>query len=189
MNKIKPTDKVPDHAEWRPFPLNPVYLVSEFGHMTKINGRGLLRPYPMKNKPYFTYTPTLQTGGTRTFGCHVIVALTFIGRRPSKRHEVAHNDGDGSYCHFSNLRWATKKSNSADTIRLGRIATGLRNGQHTHPEKRPRGERAGRAVLTDNLVRYIRKTDKSIRALSRELGVSRFAIKCAKRRISWTHIQ
>ncbi len=43
----------------------------------------------------------------------------------------------------SHLYAGTQKQNLADAIALGRIATGERNGTHTHPENVARGERSG----------------------------------------------
>lgn len=57
-----------------------------------------------------------------------LVAITFLGQRPTDRHEVAHWDGVRSNDILGNLRWATKKENENDKIRHGTIARGERSG-------------------------------------------------------------
>jgi hypothetical protein len=49
-----------------------------------------------------------------------------------------------------------QKENMGGAADRGRIASGLRTGPHTHPERRPRGDSHGRRVLSEADVREIR---------------------------------
>jgi hypothetical protein len=51
---------------------------------------------------------------------HRAVALAFLGPEPAGM-EVCHGDGNPLNNHVSNLRWGTKKTNSADTVRMRRF--------------------------------------------------------------------
>lgn len=70
-----------------------------------------------------------------------------LTRRDHIRHSCD-NRPCGNPRHLSN---GTTQQNTADRVARKRSATGLRNGMHTHPEKRPRmrGERNGMAKISD----------------------------------------
>lgn len=72
---------------------------------------------------------------------HVLVALAFIGPKPTPRHEVAHWNNRPADNRSKNLRWATSKQNCADKERHG---------------TQPRGMDYSNAKLTDSQVRKIR---------------------------------
>ncbi|MCL4715505.1 MAG: HNH endonuclease [Hyphomonadaceae bacterium] len=117
----------------------------------------------------------------RQIGVHVLVALTYLGPRPTPEHEAAHNDGVRTHNAVTNLRWATARENQRDRDRHG-----------THNK----GTRAAAAKLTDEAVREIRrrhvrhsKGPNSASALAREFGVSHFAIHRVVTGKGWTHVQ
>lgn len=110
---------------------------------------------------------------------HVLVALAFVGPRPTDRHEVAHGDGNGQHNRPNNLRWSTPTGNAEDRDRHGRTA---------------RGEAHGCAVLSDADVAAIRarfrrysKTDGQS-AIARDYGVSNTQIWRIVQRGSWKHV-
>lgn len=74
-------------------------------------------------------------------GIHQLIALTFIGPRPSPAHVVAHGNGDRSDNRVENLRWATQAENFAD-----------RRAHGTWPA----GEGNANASLSDLQVQLIR---------------------------------
>jgi hypothetical protein len=53
----------------------------------------------------------------RTVNVHEIVCKTFIGPRPGPEYTVDHDDRNRSNNNVSNLRWATKKQQSANSSR------------------------------------------------------------------------
>jgi hypothetical protein len=109
-------------------------------------------------------------------------------------------------CNPAHLRLGTHKDNSADMFSDGNAATGDRNGSRRHPERRARGkrsgpgkypeknrgERNGRAKLTEDDVRWIRWVYKdgryTQRQLAKHLGVSKPVIGQIVRGESWAHV-
>lgn len=76
----------------------------------------------------------------------------------------------------------TKRGNSKDMVRKGRQARGeiLSSGR--------RGEKNGRAKLTNQKVIYIRSSSKTQRELANELEISLIQISRIRRRKIWKHI-
>lgn len=73
------------------------------------------------------------------------------------------------------LRPGTQAENRADCGQKGRNAMGERNGAHTHPEARPRGEKHYKATVTLEQVRRIRALKRvggSVAAIARAVGCS-----------------
>lgn len=111
---------------------------------------------------------------------HTLVALAFLGSRPSPDHEVAHGDGVRTNNAVSNLRWATAMENSHDRFAHETMALGT----DVHCAK-----------LTDEQVREIRKRHvprsrkHGAKALSRQYGVSHFAIHRIVTGKGWTHVK
>jgi hypothetical protein len=111
------------------------------------------------------------------------------------------NDDEGWYEINGVLRprrghlWlGTNAENSADMVRKKRqnAQCGDRNWKRAHPERIPRGEAVGTAILTEDMVREIRR--RHVRGkvtycmLAEEFGVSPGAIGDIVRRTNWGHI-
>lgn len=111
-----------------------------------------------------------------TESVHKLVCLAFHGR-PSGKTEVAHADGNPANNSASNLRWATSAENHADKEAHGRTA---------------RGERSGRAILSEADVLNIRERYRtgtvSNCQQARDYGVHNATIFAIVKRKSWTHI-
>lgn len=50
---------------------------------------------------------------------HKLVALTFIGQKPSEVHQVDHVDGNKDNNHYTNLEWVTPSENIKRSLKLG----------------------------------------------------------------------
>lgn len=75
----------------------------------------------------------------------------------------------------AHLFLGTQQDNMDDKVAKGRAATGDRNGAHTHPETRARGERHWAARLTWESVRAMRAAagaGESGASLARRFGIS-----------------
>lgn len=111
---------------------------------------------------------------------------------------VCHHCDNRMCVNPNHLFIGTHQDNSRDAASKGRLnfqihpdthGRGRRNGTHTHPEKVARGENQGLHKLTTQQVIEIRNANGiSVRKLAKMYLVSRHAIKCVIRRLTWTHI-
>ena len=121
--------------EWRPIPgWKGMYEVSDCGRVRSVDrivphkksGQLQLTGRMLRSSPEPTGHRILKlyrnAKGT-TWRVHGLVALAFIGPCPPSQ-EVCHEDGDPANNHVANLRYDTRLSNCADTIRHGRTTRG-----------------------------------------------------------------
>ena len=122
------------NPEWRSIPGWPEYDVSEDGRVRRaVGGKGARAGRILKQwrNPQNQYLYVQLWRGNRRTGIpvHRLVAMAFLGRPPSERHVVAHDDGTRDVNQPWNLRWATQRENVGDTVRHGTHNRGSRNGQ------------------------------------------------------------
>lgn len=145
-----------------------VYSRSSYNNPT----RRIKKLSPATKSPYLN----VRIKG-RTVNIHVIVAAVFHGERPIG-YEVRHLDGNKHNNHPDNLCYGTKKDNRQDSIKHGTFV---------------RGEKNGRAVLTDKIVRTIRRRYASGSCTQNELadayGITRGRISHIVRRRGWNHVE
>lgn len=162
------------------------------------------------------YGKTTESGARgKTVSAHRVSWLLHNGPIPDglwvlHKCDEHYAPGDISYRRCVNpahLYLGTHRDNTQDTVRTGRIASGERNGNILHPDRRPRGdahparrhpecwargERQGSAKLTAAQVLAIRERAASqsvtFCALAAEYRVSASTIRRIVRRISWAHI-
>lgn len=102
------------------------------------------------------------------------------GESPTPTHHAAHSCGNGHLgCVAPNhIRWATPKENSDDKYRHGTDR---------------RGVDIANSKLNEDQVRQIRSIyaggNITMKALSREFGVSEFAVYCVVKFRTWKHVQ
>jgi hypothetical protein len=122
---------------------------------------------------------------TRRFYVHRLVALLFHG--PSRGRHVNHKDGNKLNNRRSNLEWVTRARNAEHAHKTGLIDA--------------KGEGNGRAVLTETLVRKIRRLDPGkidgvknparrarAKRIAHKLGVSDVSIVNVWDRRTWCHV-
>jgi hypothetical protein len=97
---------------------------------------------------------------TKTYYKHRLMLHAFIGPCPDNC-EALHINGNRLDNRLENLRWGTRKENVADAIRHGTATVGSRNGC---------------AKLTNEMVKFIRKSKKIVE-LSSQFNVSITTIK------------
>lgn len=135
-----------------------------------LNGRVLMSGYRQ-------YKLVDAGGDRRLIRANRLVCEAFHGPAPTDRHHAAHKNGIRLDNRKDNLYWATPKQNGADKIRHG---------------TQVRGEKMGRSVLTDALVRDIRTEFNGVRGskahLARKYGVSVHAVSLALSGDTWSHI-
>lgn len=127
-------------------------------------------------------TRKTRKGRAYAYKVHRLVALAFVGPRPSDQHVVNHKDGDKLNNAAENLEWVTVAENARHAARLGLM--------------RPRrGMDSPNAKLTDDDVRYVRRVyrpgsrDHGARALAERFGVNHGTISRVARGLRWVHIK
>lgn len=150
------------------------------------------RAIPVPESGCWLWTGGLQGGG---YGC------AWDGRRKWPAHRLAYEIAHGPIphglvvCHRCDVRTCinpnhlflgTQRDNIRDAVAKGRIATGLRQGKHTKPQSRSRGEKNGAARLTWGAVLAIRSDGRSQRAIARDFGVAQSTISAVKRGQNWS---
>ena len=108
---------------------------------------------------------------------HRLILETFVSPCP-KNMECRHLDGNPANNKLSNLKWGTSRENSLDAVK---------HKTYYHAQ----GEGHGRAKLTNNKVREIRKLLKlgfTRRQLGELYGVAHSVINCINARKTWKHI-
>lgn len=157
------------NEEWRPaVGFEGLYSVSSFGRVRsepravvektgavkRLRGREIK---PRVNRGGYLCLAFCVNGQRVPVRVHGVVALAFIGPKPSERHEVAHNDGDRTNNRASNLRWDTRTGNFADKVTHG-----------THN----RGERHPNSRLSNAAVAEIRASKIAADQVARVHGIS-----------------
>lgn len=122
--------------------------------------------------------------GRGTAVTHVVLTLTGRPRPEAPRNHALHScpDGDNpACCNPRHLRWGTQMDNSGDMISRGRIGYGTALGE-ANPA----------AVLTDDLVRSLRReresTGESYAVLAKRHGLKTYAVWAAITGRTWSHV-
>jgi hypothetical protein len=159
-----------------------LYEVSDHGRVRSMDricesgrlrrGRLLACPIDVKGAGY-RFVNLSRNWKAKKSNVHVLVLEAFVGPRPSERHEACHKDGDRANAALQNLRWDTPEGNHADRLLHGTDC---------------RGEKQGHAVLTAELVRWIRESPQSSLQLAPVLGVASSTIRAVRLRNNWAHL-
>lgn len=169
---------------WKVIPgFDPAYEVSDRGRVRtwKVRGRGKNlsdKPKimsPAQRKSGYLCVCLRHEGRSRTCDVHVLVLLAFYGPKP-KGKESCHKNGLSLDNRASNLYWGTHVENCFDRICHGNA---------------PRGEKHGRARLSDDDVRNIRRrfmSGENPKVIASSFGISyAHALDVAKGR-KWRHV-
>lgn len=157
------------------------YEVSDLGNvrsLDRVDARGMLRKGRVLKSRVDTkgagyrYTNLSLCGVPTKVNVHVLVLEAFIGLRPSDRHDACHDDGRRDNPALGNLRWDTKAGNWTDKWRHGTATAGEKNK---------------RAVLTAELVEWVRDSRQSSLQLAPILGVASSTIRAVRLGQNWSH--
>jgi hypothetical protein len=106
----------------------------------------------------------------RNFHVHTLVALAFIGRRPRRKSEVRHRDGNRFNNRPHNLKWGTRRQNERDKVSHGTA---------------PRGENNGRAKITALGAIALRSMNVPIKEAAAFFEISESQARRIRRGESW----
>lgn len=154
---------------WRPVVgYEGLYEVSNVGRLRNLGRRRVPRIRGHFIEGGYPQVVLYRKGQARTDKVHRIVAAAFIGPRPVA-HQVNHIDGVKTNNAATNLEYVTPLQNIRHAQALGLL--------HTDPQK-VRGERNGKARLTEAAVREIRRLRPTTSAteIAARLGVHRATV-------------
>lgn len=165
---------------WRTVPGFPAYEVSFEGAVRRCQGlrcrrNRILAPFVRPNG--YAQVLLYQGGKRRRFGVHQLVALAFLGPKPSPQHEVAHLDGQRLNNQASNLAWLLHSENERHKDLHG---------------TRLRGSQVGNAKLTEAQVVLIRQAlSVGIRqcVLAQAYSVSDSTVSLIALAKTWRHVR
>jgi len=166
---------------WRQCSNYPSYEVSTLGRVRRLApasatkvGRVLKQRV---NSAGYYYVSLSESGRIYTKYVHHVVAETFVGPRPFER-DIHHKDDNKLNNCADNLEYVTQSENTKRAFANGRINV-CKGEDHTY------------AVLTDNIVREVRRklaSGVSARKIALCLGVSQNTIGRIKRGQAWKHV-
>lgn len=166
---------------WRTVPGYPAYEVSVDGVVRRCQGFRCRRAHrvlvPFIRPNGYAQVILYRDGRRRRFGVHQLVALAFLGPKPSPQYEVAHLDGQRLNNHVSNLAWLLHSENERHKDLHG---------------TRLRGSQIGNAKLTEAQVVLIRQAlAVGIRqcVLAQAYGVSDSTVSLIARAKTWRHVR
>lgn len=82
----------------------------------------------MNSRGYLGVRLTVN-GKRMTHPVHRLVAIAFLPKRPSAKHQIRHLDGNPLNNNASNLAWGTAKENAEDRELHGRTARGFKHSE------------------------------------------------------------
>lgn len=159
-----------------PFAKN--YYVTETGDIYSSFSGNLKKMSPvMMSYGYWRIKIKIDSGESKSFLVHRLMALTFLGQPACPKMEVNHINGIKTDNRLSNLEWVTRSRNMKHAFELGLNCS--------------KGENNGRHVLSETQVLeiYNRLLDgERNKKLADEYGVERTTIHGIKNRTSWTEL-
>ncbi|MGV1049172.1 MAG: NUMOD4 domain-containing protein [Solirubrobacterales bacterium] len=121
---------------------------------------------------------SLTITGTKavTISVHKLVALAFVGPKPSARSMVNHKDGVKTHNQVSNLEWVTQSENTVHAVRSGLIKTGEQSVSTRLSAKQVHDIRSRRA------------SGEYLRAIAADYGMSVSGIHAIATGKNWKHL-
>lgn len=113
---------------FKPFPLNPKYLVSSSGYVLSFKTGKPLKCTNHKGG-YLRLGLVLSDGSDKSLLLHRVIAMTFISN-PENKPEVNHIDGNKHNNRVDNLEWVTREENQKHAF-LNKLNTndGVKNSR------------------------------------------------------------
>lgn len=156
------------------------YEISSYGRVRRLTsttcavaGKILKTPERSKSRPYLC-VDLCSKGKKKTINVHNLVADAFLAPPEFCGAEINHIDGDKRNPKASNLEWTTSSGNKVHSYEKG-----LQDAK---------GEKNGRAKLTDSQVAEIRISGLSVAQISSKYLVHKRTIQDILSRRSWRHI-
>lgn len=142
---------------WKTFPNDTNYIVSDLGRIRNINNNKLLKPWYSSSDYYYVEL------SSKTYLAHRVVALTWIPNDDPSKIEVNHKKGVKNDLRVSQLEWVTPSENVKHAVFEGLVC-------------RYKGECNSMSKLDILQVHHIRSCNTSSRLLGKLYGVDKSTI-------------
>lgn len=156
--------------EWKQYPGNPKYEVSQNGQVRYVGKTAHRRP-SVTPTGYHVIT-TCENGRAKGRYVHKMVLETFVGECPSGL-QVSHLNGNPADNRLENLAYETPMENHARKLEHKTDFNGSKNPA---------------AKITEQEAREIRESTESQRALAKRYRISRGSIGRIKRGEAWRFV-
>jgi hypothetical protein len=169
---------------WKAIPEFSRYEVSNTGKIRSLSYQNLKIVKELKpalDKGYLKTMLKSDYGKFKTVAIHRLIALVFLGEKPTKKHEVNHIDGNKQNNNVSNLEYCTRIEN-------------IRHAWKNNLCSDRSGSRNNQSILTESQVLEIREHAKKHgrfygnKELAEKYSVSRDLIQRIVNRRMWKHI-
>ena len=90
-------------------PFNKSFAVSNYGRIKNKN-TDYIKKQQISTTGYPSVKLDMKKQGSKTYDMHVLIARTFLGERPSKKHLVNHIDGNKTNNKLDNLEYTTENT-------------------------------------------------------------------------------
>lgn len=114
----------------------------------------------------------------KNLSIHRMVLETFLPKEGMEELEVNHIDGNKLNNSLDNLEWVTHQENMAHAVKT-----------HLSDKCSNAGEKNGRAKLTEEKVKEIRKDKRSLAQIASDYGVTKSTISAIKNYKLWSNIE
>jgi len=166
-----------DTEVWRTIPGYSAYSASSLGRIRRETGSrvavaGYVKTLSQDGRYGITRLYT-DDGVLHSRRVHILVALAFLGPKPTPAHEVNHRNGDKLDNRPENLEYISSDENEAHAAR-----NRLKRWGEEHPMRK----------LTADNVRTIRSTPRLQGELARRFGVSTSTIQAVRSGKTWRHL-
>ena len=171
---------------WKLIPDWPEYEVSSLGNVKRIVpaqgakvGR-ILRPsiYP---KTGYKYVMLQHRKHGKHMLIHRLVALAFLGKPPTQKHECNHINGIKLDNHFQNLEWVTHAQNGQHSYRMGM----------TKKPTTRHGEEVFGCSISTEIAQAILDAPQGYgtgKKLAEKFNTTKYVVSFIRRRRTWKHL-
>lgn len=185
---------------WRPIlGYEDLYAVSNYGRIKSLTFHSNHRFFPkerlrrlMITQRGYCRVSLCKEHKVKVFFVHRLVAAAFLPPPPTNQHtQINHIDGIQGNNHVSNLEWVTPEGNIAHAHSFNLFCKGDRAWQRHKPERIAKGERHGRAKISEGTVREIKSLIAQgviCRLIAEKLNVSFSSVADIKSGRSWKHV-
>ena len=104
------------------------YFIDQYGNVFSEKKGKYKVPFLSKNG--YMMVSLTKDGKQKNYTVHSLVIKTFVGEKPTEKHQCMHIDGNKLNNLFTNLKWGTVRENHLDKKNHGTFQEGESHGMH-----------------------------------------------------------